>query len=55
MPAVDNDVSLGNAYVNDAKRQIFGPDDIDQLAIPSEILVVAEANDAATIATDMLT
>ncbi len=41
--------------MNDAKCQIFGPVDIDQLAIPSEILVMAdEADDAATLSTDLL-
>ena len=33
----------GNAYVIEAKRQVFGPVSIDQLPGPSEILVIADA------------
>ncbi|MBL0936375.1 MAG: histidinol dehydrogenase [Rhizobiaceae bacterium] len=55
VPGVDKIVGPGNAYVNEAKRQVFGPVGIDQLAGPSEIYVVADASgDAAMIATDML-
>jgi histidinol dehydrogenase/sulfopropanediol 3-dehydrogenase len=55
IPAVDKIVGPGNAYVNEAKRQVFGPVGIDQLAGPSEIFVVAdESGDAGTIATDLL-
>lgn len=55
VPAVDKIVGPGNAFVNEAKRQAFGPVGIDQLAGPSEIFVVADASaDAATIATDLL-
>lgn len=55
VPAVDKIFGPGNAYVNEAKRQVFGPVGIDQLAGPSEIFVVADAaGDAATIATDLL-
>lgn len=55
IPAVDKIVGPGNAYVNEAKRQVFGPVGIDQLAGPSEIYVVAdETGDAAMIATDLL-
>ncbi|MCB8877981.1 histidinol dehydrogenase [Acidisoma silvae] len=55
VPAVDKIVGPGNAYVNEAKRQVFGPVGIDQLAGPSEIFVVADATgDARMIATDML-
>ena len=55
IPAVDKIVGPGNAYVNEAKRQVFGPVGIDQLAGPSEIFVVADdAGDAAMIATDLL-
>jgi len=55
IPAVDKIVGPGNAYVNEAKRQVFGQVGIDQLAGPSEIYVVAD--DTANphmIATDML-
>ena len=42
VPAVDKIVGPGNAYVNEAKRQVFGQVGIDQLAGPSEIFVVAD-------------
>ncbi|WP_308917628.1 histidinol dehydrogenase [Jannaschia sp. LMIT008] len=55
VPKVDKIVGPGNAFVNEAKRQVFGPVGIDQLAGPSEIFVLAdETGDAATIATDLL-
>lgn len=55
IPAVDKIVGPGNAFVNEAKRQVFGPVGIDQLAGPSEIYVVADATgDAPMIATDLL-
>ena len=55
VPAVDKIVGPGNAFVNEAKRQVFGPVGIDQLAGPSEIFVVAdETGDADMIATDLL-
>lgn len=55
VPAVDKIVGPGNAYVNEAKRQVFGEVGIDQLAGPSEIFVVAdETGDAEMIATDLL-
>jgi sulfopropanediol 3-dehydrogenase len=55
VPAVDKIVGPGNAYVNEAKRQVFGMVGIDQLAGPSEIFIVADASgDADMIATDML-
>lgn len=55
VPGVDKIVGPGNAYVNEAKRQVFGGVGIDQLAGPSEIYVVADASgDPAMIATDML-
>jgi histidinol dehydrogenase len=45
----------GNAYVVEAKRQVFGRVSIDLLPGPSEILVVADASaNAAWIAADML-
>lgn len=44
-----------DAYVNEAKRQVFGTVGIDQLAGPSEIFVVADTSgDAEMIATDLL-
>src|SRR5918993_642193 len=55
VPAVHKIVGPGNAYVNEAKRQVFGTVGIDQLAGPSEIFVVADASgDAEMIATDLL-
>ncbi len=45
----------GNAYVIEAKRQVFGPVSIDQLPGPSEILIVADGNaNAEWIAADLL-
>ncbi|MGO4391177.1 histidinol dehydrogenase [Variovorax sp. M-6] len=55
MPPVDKIVGPGNAYVNEAKRQVFGQVGIDQLAGPSEIFVVAdETADPRMVATDLL-
>jgi histidinol dehydrogenase/sulfopropanediol 3-dehydrogenase len=55
IPAVDKIVGPGNAFVNEAKRQVFGQVGIDQLAGPSEIFIVAdETANPATLATDML-
>ncbi|WBU55720.1 histidinol dehydrogenase [Paracoccus sediminicola] len=55
VPRVDKIVGPGNAFVNEAKRQVFGPVGIDQLAGPSEIYILAdEAGDAEMIATDLL-
>ena len=55
IPAVDKIVGPGNAYVAGAKRQVFGAVGIDMIAGPSEILVLADAqNDPAWIAADLL-
>lgn len=52
---VDKIVGPGNAYVAEAKRQVFGIVGIDMIAGPSEILVVADGvNDPRWIATDLL-
>lgn len=52
---VDKIVGPGNAFVAAAKRQVFGTVGIDMIAGPSEILVVADAdNDPAWIAADLL-
>lgn len=52
---VDKIVGPGNAYVAEAKRQVFGTVGIDMIAGPSEILVVADQdNDPAWIAADLL-
>ncbi|MFO0110466.1 MAG: histidinol dehydrogenase [Alphaproteobacteria bacterium] len=53
--AVDKIVGPGNAYVAEAKRQVFGEVGIDTIAGPSEILVVADAkNEPGWIAADLL-
>jgi sulfopropanediol 3-dehydrogenase len=55
VPAVAKIVGPGNAFVNEAKRQVFGPVGIDQLAGPSEIYILADhTGDAEMIATDLL-
>jgi histidinol dehydrogenase len=52
---VDKITGPGNAYVAEAKRQVFGVVGIDMIAGPSEILVVADAgNDPEWIAIDLL-
>lgn len=52
---VDMIVGPGNAYVAEAKRQLFGRVGIDLLAGPTETLVIAdESADAEMIATDLL-
>jgi sulfopropanediol 3-dehydrogenase len=53
--AVDMLVGPGNAYVAEAKRQLFGRVGIDLLAGPTEILVIADDSaDAPMVATDLL-
>jgi sulfopropanediol 3-dehydrogenase len=55
MQAVDMLVGPGNAFVADAKRQLFGRVGIDLLAGPTEILVIADHTaDAEMCATDLL-
>ena len=55
IPAVDRIVGPGNAYVAEAKRQVFGRVGIDNIAGPSEVGVVADAdNDPRRIAVDLL-
>ncbi|MBW4021681.1 MAG: histidinol dehydrogenase [Proteobacteria bacterium] len=52
---VDRIVGPGNAYVAEAKRQVFGRVGIDGIAGPSEVVIVAdEANDPAHVAMDLL-
>ncbi len=52
---VDMVVGPGNAYVAEAKRQLFGKVGIDLLAGPTEVLIVAdETADAEMVATDLL-
>lgn len=55
VPAVDKIVGPGNAFVNEAKRQVFGKVGIDALAGPSEIFTVADDSaDPRILAADML-
>jgi histidinol dehydrogenase len=55
IPAVDRIVGPGNAYVAEAKRQVFGRVGIDSIAGPSEVVVIADAdNDPRRIAVDLL-
>jgi histidinol dehydrogenase len=55
IPGVDVIVGPGNQYVTEAKRQVFGYVGLDMLAGPSEILIIADAdNDPAFIAADLL-
>jgi histidinol dehydrogenase len=42
IPRVDKIVGPGNAYVNEAKRQVFGVVGIDSLAGPSEVVILAD-------------
>lgn len=52
---VDMLIGPGNAYVAEAKRQLFGKVGIDLLAGPTEVLIVAdESADAEMVATDLL-
>lgn len=55
VPAVDKIVGPGNAFVNEAKRQVFGKVGIDALAGPSEIFTVADDSaDPRILAADLL-
>ncbi len=55
VPKVDKIVGPGNAFVAEAKRQVFGIVAIDMIAGPSEIMVVADGScDADVVATDLL-
>lgn len=55
IPKVDKIVGPGNAFVAEAKKQVFGVVSIDMIAGPSEILVVADnTNNPAFIAADLL-
>ncbi len=55
LPRVDKIVGPGNAYVAEAKKQVFGRVAIDMIAGPSEILVVADSKSSPkNVAADML-
>jgi histidinol dehydrogenase len=54
VPRVDKIVGPGNEYVTEAKRQVFGYADIDMIAGPSEVVVIANQNsNPAFIAADL--
>jgi len=55
IPKVDKIVGPGNAFVAEAKKQVFGKVSIDMIAGPSEILIVADgASNARHLAADLL-
>ena len=55
LPSADMIVGAGNAYVAEAKRQLFGKVGIDLLAGPTEIAVIADADaDSELVAADLL-
>lgn len=55
IPKVEKIVGPGNAYVTEAKRMVFGEVDIDMLAGPSEVLILADGTvNADLAAADML-
>ncbi len=55
IPKVDKIVGPGNAFVAEAKRQVFGAVSIDMIAGPSEIMILAdEKSNPAHLAADLL-
>ena len=55
IPKVDKIVGPGNAFVAEAKKQVFGMVSIDMIAGPSEILVIADGkSDPPHVAADLL-
>ncbi len=55
IPKVDKIVGPGNAFVAEAKKQVYGKVSIDMIAGPSEILVVADSlSNPAHVAADLL-
>ena len=55
IPKVDKIVGPGNAYVAEAKKQVYGIVSIDMIAGPSEILIVSDGkSDPAVVAADLL-
>ena len=55
IPPVDKIVGPGNAFVAEAKRQVYGQVAIDMIAGPSEILILADGTcNPAYVAADML-
>ena len=55
IPKVDKIVGPGNVYVTEAKRQVYGFCDIDMIAGPSEVVVLADRHaDPSYVASDLL-
>jgi len=55
VPKVDKIVGPGNIYVTIAKKLVFGEVDIDMIAGPSEVLIIADASTPASwVAADLL-
>lgn len=55
VPKVDKIVGPGNAFVAEAKKQVFGKVSIDMIAGPSEILIIADKSAKASfVAADLL-
>jgi histidinol dehydrogenase len=55
IPRVDKIVGPGNAWVASAKRQVYGEVDIDSIAGPSEVLIIADDDaPAAWVAADLI-
>ena len=55
IPRVDKIVGPGNAYVAEAKRQVYGKVSIDMIAGPSDILIISDGqSDARHLAADLL-
>ena len=55
IPKVDKIVGPGNLYVQLAKREVYGPVDIDKLAGPSEVLIIADHTaNPAYVAADLI-
>jgi histidinol dehydrogenase len=55
VPRVDKVVGPGNAYVAEAKRQLYGRISIDSLAGPTDVMIIADSSaPAAWIAADMI-
>lgn len=55
IPKVDKIVGPGNEYVTEAKRQVFGFVDIDMLAGPSEVVILAnQFSDKSYVAQDLM-
>ncbi len=55
IPRVDKIIGPGNAYVAEAKRQVFGYCDIDMIAGPTEVVILAnDSSDPDFVAADLM-